>query len=89
MLICEYDALIENGTWELVELQPHFKLIGNKGVYRVKKFVYEGLDKYKSRLVAKGFHQKVGIDIVETFSPVTKYTTVHIVFTLVLIRIGL
>lgn len=40
-----------------MELKPYFKVLGNKYVFLVKILAYGGLDKYKLRPVAKGFHQ--------------------------------
>jgi hypothetical protein len=44
------------------------------------------VDKYKARLVAKGFKQHYGIDYGDTFSPVVKASTVHIVLSLAVSR---
>ncbi|GKV25507.1 hypothetical protein SLEP1_g34939 [Rubroshorea leprosula] len=38
--------------------------------------------RYKARLVVKGFHQRLGHDYSNTFSPVIKPTTIHTVFTI-------
>ena len=40
--------------------------------------------RYKTRLVAKGFHQTEGLDYFETFSPVVKQPTIRIVISLAL-----
>ena len=41
------------------------------------------IEKYKERLVAKGFTQKEGIDYKETFSPVSKKDFLRIILALV------
>lgn len=55
----EYDALIANGTWTLVDLPPGRTAIGCKWVFRVKQNWMALLTSTK-RLVAKGFHQQFG-----------------------------
>ena len=40
------------------------------------------LDKRKSKLVAKGFAQKEGVDYEETFAPTTKWATIQTLFAL-------
>ncbi|KAK1652494.1 hypothetical protein QYE76_070299 [Lolium multiflorum] len=78
----EYNALLANNTWHLIP--PSFKrnVIGCKWVYRIKKNVDGTIDRYKSRLVAKGFKQRYDIDYEDTFSPVVKIATVRIVLSI-------
>ena len=65
----EYDALIKNGTWKLVDSPLGTKPIGYKWVYKDKYKVDGSLEKHKSRLVAKGFAWKEGVNYEQTFPP--------------------
>ena len=74
----EIDSLISNKTWKLVDIPPSCKTIGCKWVLR-KKLKPDGtIDKFKARLVAKGFKQKVDIEFFDTFSPVTRITSIRL-----------
>lgn len=63
----EYDSLIQNNTWTLVNLHEDQKLIKSKWVFRLKVKPDESIDRFKARLVAKGCSQKTGVDYSETF----------------------
>eukprot|EP00253_Pinus_taeda_P034659 PITA_34659 len=54
----EYDSLIKNDTWKLVDPPFGTKPIGCKCVYKNKYKADGSLDKHKARLVAKGFDVK-------------------------------
>ncbi|KAL5575117.1 hypothetical protein UlMin_016816 [Ulmus minor] len=82
----EYDALVQNGTWELVPPTPSQNIVGCKWIFRIKRNSDGTIDMYKARLVAKGFHQRPGVDYLETFSPVVKPTTVRVVLSLAVSR---
>ncbi|GKC64838.1 ribonuclease H-like domain-containing protein [Tanacetum coccineum] len=75
-------TLNENHTWVIVDLPANRKAIGNKWIYKIKYKSSGEIDRYKVRLVVKGFNQKEGIDFNETFSPVVKMSTVRCVIAL-------
>jgi hypothetical protein len=58
-------------------------VVGCKWVYKIKRKQDGSLDRYKERLVAKGFKQRYGIDYEDTFSPVVKIATIHIILSIV------
>jgi predicted alpha/beta-fold hydrolase len=51
-------------------------------VFKKKMKPYGTVDKFKARLVAKGFTQKDGEDYFDTYSPVARMTTIHVLVAL-------
>jgi len=66
----EFLALQENKTWHLVPPQKGKNIIDCKWVYKIKRRSDVQIDRYKARLVPKGFKQRYGIDYEDTFSPI-------------------
>ena len=73
----EYQSLIENDTWDLVELPEGRIAIGCKWVFKVKHNGYGKVVRFKSRLVTKGYSQRHKIDFDKTFSPVVRFSSVR------------
>lgn len=77
----ELDSFKENDAWELVDHPQDSSVIQCKWVFK-KKYDSSNNVRYRSRLVAKGFSQKAGVDFHETFSPVLRYSTLRLLFAL-------
>ncbi|CAI7776882.1 unnamed protein product [Closterium sp. NIES-53] len=73
----ELKSIEENGTWELVELPEGRKAITSKWLFKIKSDANNKIERYKSRLVAKGYQQKEKVDYKELFAPVVKPTTLR------------
>ena len=51
----EVEALHKNQTWKLMLLPPRRKTIGNKWVYKIKRDNNDQVERYRARLVVKGY----------------------------------
>lgn len=78
----EYASLIKNRTWSLCELPKGRKTISSKWVFKLKHKSNGEINKYKARLVARGFRQEKGFDYNETYSPTAKLTTLRVLLVL-------
>jgi hypothetical protein len=78
----EYDAIMNNEVWELVDPPPGAPIVRCKWVFRVKQRSDGSVERYKARLVAKGFDQREGINYDKTFANVAKLTSVRVLFAL-------
>jgi hypothetical protein len=74
----EYASLLANQTWELVKKPLGAKLIPSKLIFKLKTDALGNVERFKVRLVAKGFAQRPGIDFDEVYAPVIKYTTLRV-----------
>lgn len=79
----EYEALMKNGAWELVEAPPGWNIVTCKWVFKAKRDAEGRIVRFKARLVARGFTQAYGVNYLETYGPVAKLTTYRVIFVLV------
>ena len=74
----EMESLKHHDVWELVNLPPGKKIIGSKWVFKVKTNADGSIERYKARLVAQGYSQKLGADYDETFCPVVRQESLRL-----------
>ena len=82
----EVDSILQNHTWELVDLPPGCKPLKSKWIFKRKMKADGTIDKSKSRLVICGNRQKEGLDYFDTYSPVTRITSIRIILAIAAVR---
>ena len=79
----ELKSMEHNEVWDLVELLEDCKIIGCKWVFKTKCDLKDNIERYKARLITKGFTQNDGIDYKKTFAPVFWKDSLKIIMVLV------
>ena len=69
--------------WTVVQTSEDVKPVGYKWVFVRKRNENNEIIRYKVRLVAQGFSQRLGIDYEETFSLIMVVITFHFLISLV------
>jgi Reverse transcriptase (RNA-dependent DNA polymerase) len=77
-MVSELDALAKNGTWQLVDPPLDGNIVGCNWLFMIKMKA-DAVERFKVRLVAKGYTPKEGLDYFETFSSIVKPTTIRVV----------
>lgn len=82
----EYNSLVANKTWEPAELPKGRRSIKCRWVYALKYDENGNVIRAKSRLVAKGFSQKPGLEYDLTHSPVIAAETFRLLCAIIAIN---
>ncbi|KAI0994853.1 hypothetical protein K3495_g13329, partial [Podosphaera aphanis] len=75
----ELIALLQNSTWKEVVRPQGVNLVFTKWVFTVKPKLDRSIDRFKARLVARGFSQKAGEEYHETFAPTVRIDTLRLI----------
>jgi hypothetical protein len=70
----------------MTTLPPGKFAVGCKWVYKIKTRADGSVERYKARLVARGFTQEYGINYEETFAPVARLISVRSLLAVAIIR---
>lgn len=78
----EIESLHRNNVWELTQAPKGQDIIDNRWTFKAKRDANGNVQRYKARLVARGFTQRHGIDYQETFSPVVRFDSIRAILTI-------
>ena len=67
----------ENDVYEIVDRPKNREVIGSRWVLNVKRGADGEMEKFKARVVRKGYSQREGIDYNETFSPTVRFESLQ------------
>ena len=75
----EMETLEQANTWRRVPRPDNVNIVGCKWVFHIKRNADGSINKYKARLVARGFTQVYGLDYFNTYSPVARLTSIRLI----------
>ena len=76
-IVEELSTLMTNGTWKEVIKPSDINMVSTKWVFDVKVHNDGSIERFKARLVARGFSQVQGKDFQETFAPTVRMDTLR------------
>ena len=69
-----------------MDLPPGSKPLGYKWIFKKKMKADGPIDKYKAKVVIKGYKQKEGLDYFDTYSPVTRISSIQMLIAIAAIH---
>jgi hypothetical protein len=79
-------TLHKTNTWNLVPLPPGKSVDGCHWVYKININTDGFIERYKARVVVKGYSQQYGMDYEEIFALVVKMITIRTFIVVALVR---
>jgi len=75
----ELKSLKENDVWDVIPKPVGRKIVASRWVFKAKGNAQGEVERYKARLIAKGFSQILGQDYDEIFASVVRYDSLRLV----------
>jgi len=82
----EVDALLLNRTWTELPEPKGVNIVSSRWVFDVKYDRSGNIERFKARLVARGFSQSEGIDFDETFGPTMRFDSLRTLLAVVALK---
>ena len=69
--------VLENTVYEVVDKPASHEVITSKWVFKKKRGLTGVVEKYKARIVARGFMQEEGVDYGDPYSPTVRFESIR------------
>ena len=81
-MLDEYTSIMRNDVWDIVLIMEGNSIVSSRWLYKIKHVANGRIEKFKERFVARGFSQKEGVDYEETFSLISRYSSIQYVISI-------
>lgn len=78
----EMRGIIQNGSFENAKIPSDKKALTVKPVFTTKLNIGNSIPKFKTRIVARGYQQREGVDYEQTFAPVARHSSLRLILAL-------
>ncbi|KAG5871188.1 hypothetical protein JTB14_020154 [Gonioctena quinquepunctata] len=75
-----FENIINNKSWNIVKIPGNRKIIRTQWVFKTKYNEYEGIERYRAKLVALGNTQMSGIEFDQKYASVVQKKTMRMLF---------
>jgi hypothetical protein len=82
----EKDVFHINKTWKKTIFLSDANVIFSRWVFDVKYTKNGGINKFKTRLVARGFSQRYNIDYQDTFAPIMRIDSLRVLLIIITVK---